>query len=325
MRTSSEEVYICEARNLKPSVVICLQELRQDVPIDFGHLRKQFDPQIADDLRQIAAAEWVQQRFDVSDLSTKHWRCGYNGVTLVDRRLAIVEVARLSFVSEYQREALMVDIVVKKPSEASRQEPETENGNADKKSVVRICNVHLDSMAGNPPMRPVQWKACMKYMQDKSDGVVAGIVAGDCNTNRIYDLTLPQENGFKDAYLELGGSEDDPKGLTWGPQSRQTMFPHRRMDKVCFWQDELDGEGAPLQLKSLERIGVGVEVEDAVVVEQLAEAGCFGFVTDHYGLMADFKVNDGWAFRTYDLGSEETATNSWSGEEQLLRTYMLER
>lgn len=279
------------------AVVICLQELRQDVPIDFDNLGKAFDPQVADDLRQIAAAEWIQRRFNVSDLSTEYWRCGYNGVTLVDRRLEIVEVARLPFVSEYQREALMVDIAVKKqPSEHSTgQEPGPEGFHSDKGSpaVMRICNVHLDSMAGIPPMRPVQWKACAKYMQDNSDGVVAGIVAGDCNANRDYDLTLPQDNGFKDAYLELGGSEDDPEGLTWGPQSRQTRFPHRRMDKVCFWQ--VDGEEVPLQLKSLERIGVGIEVEDVAVVEGLAEAGYFGFVTDHYGLMANFDISQGWA------------------------------
>lgn len=280
------------------AVVICLQELRQDVPIDFEHLQKEFDPQIANDLRQIAAAEWVQQRFNVSDLSTEHWRCGYNSVTLVDRRLTILKVARLHFISEYQREALMVDIVVKQPSEPGGQDPGPADGISDERSVIRVCNVHLDSMAGNPPMRPVQWKACAKYMQHKPNGVMVGIVAGDCNANRVYDLTLPQENGFKDAYLELGGSEDDPEGLTWGPQSRQTRFPHRRMDKVCFWQHEVDGGGVPLQLKSLERIGVGVKVEDMALVEQLAEAGYFGFVTDHYGLMADFDVSQGWTFCT---------------------------
>lgn len=281
------------------AVVICLQELRQDVPIDFEHLGRQLDRQIADDLRQIADAEWVQQRFNVSDLSTDNWRCGYNGVTLVDRRLRIVQVARLPFVSEYQREALMVDVEVNKLSGPGRQDRQQADGDSlGKKPVIRICNVHLDSMAGNPPMRPVQWKACAKYMQDRPDGVVAGIVAGDCNANRVYDLTLPQENGFKDAYLELGGSEDDPEGLTWGPQSRQTRFPHKRMDKVCFWQGEVGGEGVPLQLKSLERIGVGVKVEEVAVVEQLNEAGYFGFVTDHYGLMANFDVGEGWTVCT---------------------------
>lgn len=271
------------------AVVMCLQEMRQDIPIDLDHLGTQLDPQIADDLRQMAAAEWVQQRFDVSDLGTEYWRCGYNGVTLVDRRLTIAKVARLPFVSEYQREALMVDIVLKQPSE-----PVGTNG--DKKSVIRICNVHLDSMAGNPPMRPVQWKACAKYLQDRSDGVVAGIVAGDCNANRVYDLTLPQENGFKDSYLELGWREDDQEGLTWGPQSKQTRLPHRRMDKVCFWQDEMDGREAPLQLRGLERIGVGVKVEDEAVGEQLLETGYLQFATDHYGLVADFNISDGWTF-----------------------------
>ncbi|ROW05921.1 hypothetical protein VPNG_08029 [Cytospora leucostoma] len=282
--------------------VICLQELRQDVPIDLEHLGEgRHDPQIADDLRQIAAAGWVQQGFHASDLSTEHWRCSYNGVTLVDRRLAIAQVARLPFVSEYQREALMVDLAVEQPgSSRHKQQPDLADGKTDddKETLIRICNVHLDSMAGNPPMRPIQWKACARYLQDRSQGVVAGILAGDCNANRDYDVTLPRENGFRDAYLELGGREDDPEGLTWGPQSRQTRFPHRRMDKVCFWQDESDGGKVPLQLKGLERIGVGVKVEDEDVSRQLSEAKYLAFVTDHYGLMADFEISDGWTFRT---------------------------
>ncbi|KAK7729645.1 hypothetical protein SLS53_009215 [Cytospora paraplurivora] len=280
--------------------VICLQELRQDVPIDFEHLERQRDPQIADDLRQIAAAGWVQQRFHASDLSTEHWRCGYNGVTLVDRRLAIAQVTRLPFVSEYRREALMVDLAVTQPEPSGhKQQPDLANGRTDDKElVIRICNVHLDSMAGNPPMRPIQWKACARYLQDRSQGVVTGILAGDCNANRDYDVALPRENGFKDAYLELGGREDDPEGLTWGPQSRQTRFPHKRMDKVCWWQDDSDGGKAPLQLRGLERIGVGVKVEDEDVGRQLSEANYLAFVTDHYGLMADFEISDGWTLRT---------------------------
>lgn len=40
----------------------------------------------------------------------------------------------------------------------------------------------------------------------------AGVFAGDMNANKPLDRTLPQENGFKDAYLELGGKEDAEEG-----------------------------------------------------------------------------------------------------------------
>lgn len=264
------------------AVVICLQELRQDMPINFDRLEKSFDPQIADDLRQIASAAWIQERFLVTDLTTDHWRCGYNSVTLVDRRLGIAAVSRMPFVSEYNREALLVDIAVT---------PSVETGSS--RPILRLCNVHLDSMAGKPAMRPIQWKACAKYLQDESEGVVSGILAGDCNANQEYDLTQPEVNGFKDAYLEMGGKDSDPEGHTWGPQSRSSRFPHKRMDKVCFWQPcASDGDHKLLELKSLEKIGVGVKIGDDSISAKLAEEGWMDFVTDHYGLMADFEVGE---------------------------------
>lgn len=271
------------------AVVICLQELRQDMPINFDRLEKSFDPQIADDLRQIASAAWIQDRFLISDLTTDHWRCGYNSVTLVDRRLGIAEVSRLPFVSEYNREALLVDIPVS-PS-GGRADGEV----GSRPSILRLCNVHLDSMAGKPPMRPIQWKACAKYLQDESNGIVGGILAGDCNANQDYDLTQPEDNGFKDAYLEMGGKESDPDGHTWGPQSRSSRFPHKRMDKVCFCQpDSSEGDQKLLELKGLDQIGVGVKIGDESISAKLAEDGWLDFVTDHYGLMADFEVGDKW-------------------------------
>lgn len=270
------------------AVVICLQELRQDMPISFDRLDKTFDPQVADDLRQVASAPWVQGRFLVSDLTTDHWRCGYNSVMLVDRRLGVAGVSRLPFVSEYKREALLVDIAV------TLSGGQVEGGKGGGKSVLRLCNVHLDSMAGKPPMRPIQWKACAKYLQDESNGVVGGILAGDCNANQDYDLTLPEENGFKDAYLEMGGKESDPEGYTWGPQSRSSRFPHKRMDKVCFCQPGGSEDQELLELKSLEQIGVGVKIGDEAISAKLAEEGWLDFVTDHYGLMADFEVGEKW-------------------------------
>lgn len=281
---------VVESIPASTAVVVCLQELRQDMPINFDRLEKSFDPQIADDLRQIASAAWIQERFLVTDLTTNHWRCGYNSVTLVDRRLGISDVSRLPFVSEYKREALLVDIAVRRSGE------QTEGGAGSRRSILRLYNVHLDSMAGKPPMRPIQWKACAKYLQDESDGVVGGILAGDCNANQDYDLTQAEENGFKDAYLEMGGQEDDPKGHTWGPQSRSSRFPHKRMDKVCFCQPVGSGEDQQLlNLKSLEKIGVGVKIGDESISAKLADEGWLDFVTDHYGLMADFEIGKAWA------------------------------
>ena len=58
-------------------------------------------------------------------------------------------------------------------------------------------------MASNLPLRPLQIKDVRKYFHDD---VYVGVFAGDMNANKPLDRTLPQENGFKDAYLELGVS-----------------------------------------------------------------------------------------------------------------------
>ena len=281
---------LVEATPASTAVIVCLQELRQDIPINFDRLEESFDPQIADDLRQIASAAWIQEKFLVTDLTADHWRCGYNSVTLVDKRLSVTSVARMPFVSEFKREALLLDVAVTSSGALA------ECGAVGRRSILRLCNVHMDSMAGKPPIRPIQWKACAKYLQDGSNGVVASILAGDCNANQNYDLTQAEENGFKDAYLEMGGKEDDPQGHTWGPQSKSPRFPHKRMDKVCFWQlDGIEGDQRLLELEGLEKIGVGVKVEDDSIRGKLVEQGSLDFVTDHYGLAADFKVGDAWS------------------------------
>ncbi|KAF3769147.1 hypothetical protein M406DRAFT_251364 [Cryphonectria parasitica EP155] len=269
------------------ATIIMLQEMKQSAPLDLNNpLAHEWPPQVSHNLGQIASTGWVQDGFHVSDLTTHTWRCPYNSVTLVDRRLAIRDVARLPFVSEFEREALLVDVSAEDHGEGPA-------------AVVRLCNVHLDSMAGRPPLRPIQWNGCAKFLQDEADGVVAGIIAGDCNANSRLDETLPQENGFKDAYLELGGSEGDPDGFTWGPQSKDTRYPHKRMDKICFCQgDEMDPQKAVLRVKKLEKVGVGVKVQDEEARRGLEEEGYFDFVTDHYGLMADFELGESWRLST---------------------------
>jgi tyrosyl-DNA phosphodiesterase 2 len=129
-------------------------------------------------------------------------------------------------------------------------------------------------------------------------------VAGDCNANQPRDQTEPQNNGFRDAYLELGGTEGDEDGMTWGFQSLNwKRFGRSRMDKIGFW-----GE---VEVKSLERIGVGVEVEDEGAREQLIEEGELPFVTDHYGLMGHFNIDNHLVTIDYE---EEAGHSNQEGE-----------
>lgn len=246
------------------AVVIFLQEMMETR--DHGLLgTNDRGNEDARDISQIVNSGWVQAKFNVTDVDASRWDSPYAVATLIDRRLVVSSVSRLHFVSEYQRDALIVDICLA----------------SDRAALMRLCNVHLDSSYGS--MRPIQWKAVARLLQDKDTGIEASILAGDCNANQPRDRTEPQDNGFKDAYLELGGVEDDESGATWGFQSIDWQrWGRQRLDKEVYW--------GQVEIKSLERIGIGVRVEDEAALNDLKNIGELPFVTDHYGLMGEFEL-----------------------------------
>jgi tyrosyl-DNA phosphodiesterase 2 len=258
------------------ATVILLQEMQESS-------RPWASDQNPNDLTQLKTAPWIQEKFHLSDVDTGSWASSYGTVTLVDRRLVVKQVARLPFVSEFGRDALFVDVGL---------------GGGDDK-VLRLCNVHLDSMAG--AMRPLQWKALAQLLHPRADArlhesVAASVVAGDCNANQQRDGMEPVENGFRDAYLECGGVEGEEEGQTWGFQSlRWERWGRKRLDKICFWGD--------VQVSALERVGVDVKVGEERVVKELEELGELPFATDHHGLMGVFSVKDG--LQTIDLADEK--------------------
>ena len=154
---------------------------------------------LASDIKFVTSDAWVQNNFAVTDLSIDNWQSGHYGtITLVDRRLSIKSCFRVHYSqTRMERDGLFVDIVL--------------NNN----KAVRLCNSHLESLALEPPHRPSQVKMVAKYMHD--DTVYGAAVAGDFNAIQDFAKTLHSENDLKDAYLKLGGSEDDAVGChTWG-------------------------------------------------------------------------------------------------------------
>ena len=151
------------------------------------------------DLKLLASDSWIQSNFTVTDLDTKHWQSGHYGTTtLVDRRLPIRSCFRVHYAkTRMERDGLFVDVDI------GEQRP------------VRFCNTHLESLALEPPYRPVQLALCSHYLH--AEEVHGGVVAGDFNAIQDFDSSLHTENKLKDAYLELGG--DEAKGQTWGQQA----------------------------------------------------------------------------------------------------------
>ncbi|KAI1119482.1 endonuclease/exonuclease/phosphatase family protein [Nemania sp. NC0429] len=238
------------------AVVINLQEC---IPSDFVTISRQ---------------QWVRDRFYITDLDTSCWASGAYGVTtLIDRRLDIVSCFRVHYSkTEQERDALFVDVAIPAAGSSAQQR-------------LRLGNSHLESLALDPPLRPSQVQIMSTYM--RADSVSSAITTGDFNAIQPFDRSLHSDNGLKDAYLELGGREDDDEGYTWGQQALRDLrerFGCSRMDKAYFC-------GRDLRPLSFERFGADVEVHEDKKRQrdQLLSLGFEkAWVTDHLGIKAVF-------------------------------------
>jgi tyrosyl-DNA phosphodiesterase 2 len=252
-----------------------LKELTSSTPLDVPVVIF-LQEMVQSDLKQIQASEWIQQRFNITDVDTRHWHSGqYGTTTLIDRRLEVQRVFRVPWNSRFGRDGLFVDILLTHP-----QSPDVQP------DILRLCNTHLESLVADPPLRPKQLAAASRYL--KETHVACALLAGDLNAIQPFDRALHSENDLRDAYLELDGEEDSDDGYTWGYQVSQmmrNMFGCSRMDKILLC-------GA-LRTSNFERIGMDVKVAEDVMdeVETQIEGA---WVTDHYGVMGDFELLEGW-------------------------------
>ncbi|KAH8892976.1 hypothetical protein GQ53DRAFT_745919 [Thozetella sp. PMI_491] len=225
---------------------------------------------VASDIVAIGSKSWVRERFSVTDADTSNWTSGHYGTTtLIDRRLPITACFRVHYQkTRMERDAFFVDVRM--------------GGGHDR--TVRLCNTHLESLALEPPFRPPQMQLAASYM--RGDGIDGAIAAGDFNAIQPFDRTLHSDNQLKDAYLELGGQEDDDAGYTWGQQAATVLrerFGCSRMDKVYF--------SGQLSLQGFERFGADIEVSAESEREEIMKLGFEkAWITDHLGIAAIFKV-----------------------------------
>ena len=135
------------------------------------------------------------------DVSERSWDSPHYGTTtLVDRRFNIEKIFRVPWVTKFERDGLFVDI------------------KGSKAQVVRLCNTHLESLAADTPVQPLQLAAAAKYLH--AGNVQVALLAGDINAIQPFDHTLHTENRLKDDYLELGGKEDSKEGILGAVRSR---------------------------------------------------------------------------------------------------------
>jgi tyrosyl-DNA phosphodiesterase 2 len=235
------------------------------------------------DLDLITSSAWVQNRFNITDTDDSSWLSPHYGtVTLIDTRLSVLSVFRAPFLSKFDRDGLFVDIAVSTPETSSLF-----NGTP---KVLRLCNVHLESLIADPPVRPHQLSAAAAYLH--APEVACALLAGDLNAIEPFDRTLHSENNLQDAYLTLGGKEDNEEGYTWGyqvPAPMREKFGCSRMDKILFCGD--------VRVKSFARIGAGVRVAEDKR-EEVKKAGEEDWVSDHYGVTGDFELTADWTVNT---------------------------
>lgn len=253
LRMAAALQYLEQLTNEAPPTVPVVVFLQEMTPVD---------------LKLIQDAVWVQGRFHLTDMDTSNWQGGWYGTTtLIDRRLPVKSVYRVYYKTDLQRDGLFVDLIMKPCV------------NEDEQKIVRLCNTHLESLVADSPLRPAQMETVAKYLH--APEIHGGLVAGDFNAIQDFDRTLHTDNELKDVYLELGGSEDNEEGYTWGQQAHagvRERFGCSRMDKIFYC--------GGMRVEGLQRIGIGIKVEESKR-EKMRRFGAMEYVTDHYGLMAD--------------------------------------
>jgi len=151
--------------------------------------------------------------------------------------------------------------------------------------TLRVGTTHLESLRASPPLRPAQLTTAADLMKDTD----VAIVGGDLNAIEDFDKTLHLENDLKDAYLENGGAEGDEEGATWGQmvtKMERARFGLGRLDKILFCGDGLVLEG--FQTFGMDAVLEG-EAGERLVNEYFGGLEK-AWVTDHLGIMANFRV-----------------------------------
>lgn len=178
---------------------------RLDPPADVIFLQEVSRPA----LLTLLAIPWLREHWYSSEADTTN----RGTVTLVSKsasNVALGPIWRVKYPSRFERDALCCDLLIHSQAQFSR---------------IRLINIHLDSLAINPSLRPLQLSIVASYLRAAGQG----LAAGDFNPVLPEDDTLVNANGLVDAWTEV---RPDEAGFTWGIDGKQ-RFPPSRLDKVA--------------------------------------------------------------------------------------------
>jgi tyrosyl-DNA phosphodiesterase 2 len=218
--------HILEGLGPNPPDIIFLQEVTLEVRASLladPRVRATFLVTDAEDERSfedvpfatMTLLRWPSARF-ASDLDSQKEGDGIEGEGRGRRKLVLGRVSRVTLPSKYKRDALCVEIV----------SPTTTPG-----TVIRLMNVHLDSLWGALPYRAQQMAILANVLREPECS--GGIIAGDFNAISPEDHRLVDKNGLVDAWVALHGKAV-PGGATWGVGvERRDGLGLGRLDKVA--------------------------------------------------------------------------------------------
>lgn len=220
-------------------------------------------------------------------------------------------VWRVAYPSRFLRDALCCDVFVESPStrtaaeiaetaetaEAAEAAPlpsAPTSSSPPTKSRVRLINVHLDSLAINPSLRPRQLAIAAGMLRSAD----CGLIAGDFNPVLPDDDALVGDNGLEDAWTALRPGD---KGYTWGVDGKQ-RFPPGRLDKIAM---------LGLRARQVEVMHPGVVarpgVEDSPEWDQEGGSGGELHWSDHSGLRCSFGLLGVTGATSLDMGVKTAA------------------
>ncbi|KZT12661.1 uncharacterized protein LAESUDRAFT_689359 [Laetiporus sulphureus 93-53] len=212
--------------------------------------------------------KWIREHFFIIPGHPEDWPSSkYGTVTLVSHSVPLLDAQSLEFGNSITgRTALLVDVLV------GRSDTRAEYGGSAHETsapaVLRIGNLHLESMSQGSSKRPAQLEAAGRLLRNPS--VVAGILAGDMNSISPSDADIHRLAGLEDAYE---GGEDDVLGHTWGYQSERRS-KRSRLDKIFYTAN------TPIWIEDPQRVGVGLKTKRGQ------------WVSDHYGLITTVRLKD---------------------------------
>lgn len=196
---------------------------------------------------------------------TDEWPLGatYGNVTLISRTLLVSSVYSLEYDSEMCRNALIVDLKLSMPPNATRRKTQTK----PRSITLRVANTHLESLP-SPGARLRAEQLALVADVLKEEELLGGMVCGDMNAISPSDVGLTKKVGLLDAWKE-GKGED---AFTWGHQP-PCAYPPGRLDKILF----APGTGGYV-VEQPKRVGMALKTEKGE------------WVSDHFGLTTNVRI-----------------------------------